>query len=126
MKLPNVQTLTEEQKSLKHMIDNTDHAIDKMASVRRKLALQCRHVLRPLTPEEIADQWMSVEAECLVCKTPFGWRCQDSPDGVCHYFSHDGLVKMIDGTMVPVPPDHNGKCETDDQCMWCGMPEERK
>jgi len=86
----------------------------------------CTHELRELTQWELKDKWMSEGAHCLICGTLWGWRCKHSPDSVCHYSSHEGKVKMIDGTRVDVPNGHNPEYENEDECIFCGMPEERK
>lgn len=65
-------------------------------------------------------------AGCQHCGEDFGWYCEESPDNVCHYYSTNGKVRLIDGLMVDVPADHNDKYETDDSCIFCGAPEERK
>lgn len=66
-------------------------------------------------------------ASCAVCSTSLGWRCPDAPDGVCHYFTEsDGAVKLIDGSTVQPPADHDPEFETEDSCIFCGSPEERK
>lgn len=71
---------------------------------------------------------MSEGADCLVCGENFnmGWRCKISPDSICHYYSKDGKVKMIDNTLVDIPEWHDSKHENEDNCIFCGMPEERK
>lgn len=69
---------------------------------------------------------MSVSANCQGCHQYFGWRCKKSPDGVCHYYSEDGKIELIDNTQVPTPEDHDPDYETDDCCIFCGMPDERK
>lgn len=65
-------------------------------------------------------------AECQYCREDFGWFCEESPDHICHYYSNDRKITLIDGTEVSVPEDHNDKYETDDCCIFCGNPEERK
>jgi len=91
-----------------------------------KLTDECPHTFRPLTEKELTDKWMSVSSGCLGCGQYFGWRCKKSPDGVCHYFSEDGKIELIDGTTVPVAESHDPDYETDDGCLFCGMPDERK
>ena len=91
-----------------------------------KLLEECQHTFRILNSEQLADEWMSVSAGCIGCGQDFGWRCKESPDQVCHYFSEDGKVELIDGTSVSVPCDHDSDYETDDHCIFCGLPDERK
>ena len=64
-------------------------------------------------------------AYCSICGEDFGWWCPDSPDHVCHYYSEDGEVSLIDGTKVKKPKDAS-EDESDDWCIFCGDPEERK
>lgn len=97
-----------------------------------RLRKECQHSFKPLTSKQLSDEWMSVGAFCIGgCDKSFGWRCKKSPDGVCHYFSEDGKVELIDGTTVTVPADVDGHVndpnyETEDSCLFCGHPEERK
>lgn len=91
-----------------------------------RLTKECPHTFRPLTEKELADKWMSVGSTCLGCGRHFGWRCKNSPDGVCHHFSEDSKIELVDGTTVPVPEGHDAQYETDDCCLFCEMPDERK
>lgn len=66
-------------------------------------------------------------AECAICDHDFGWWCDWSPDNACHYFSNgDGTLTLIGGKRISVRPTRDGKPETEDECMFCGLPEERK
>ncbi len=65
-------------------------------------------------------------AICMGCGEDFGWYCPDSPDHVCHYYSRKGMVDLLDNSQVHVPESHDSKYETDDSCIFCGHPEERK
>lgn len=65
-------------------------------------------------------------AICEICDQSFGWWCPDSPDNCCHYFSENGFIALENGQKVPIPPDHDEKYETDDCCIFCHDPEERK
>ena len=113
-----------------HMSEMTPE--DRLAKIQEhrdeitKLTDECRHVFKPLTEKQLGDKWMSVSSVCLGCGQHFGWRCKKSPDGVCHYFSEDGKIELIDGTNVPVSEGHDDQYETDDTCLFCGMPDERK
>lgn len=66
------------------------------------------------------------DGSCCHCGESFGWYCKDSPDHVCHYYSSNGQIELINGEFVATPDDHNDKYETDDSCIFCGNPEERK
>jgi len=66
---------------------------------------------------------------CDDCGKRFpGWYCPDSPDHNCHYFTDDnGTVELVTGEFVkPADPDWDKEYETDDECLFCGSPEERK
>lgn len=65
-------------------------------------------------------------AFCIICDSWFGWFCDESPDHSCHYFSENGKVKLNDGTLVDIPEDHDVDYENEDECIFCGQPEERK
>jgi ribA/ribD-fused uncharacterized protein len=56
----------------------------------------------------------------------FGWDCPESPDGVCHYFSKEGKVELADGRSVPVPANHDATNESQEWCIFCKEPKERK
>jgi hypothetical protein len=91
-----------------------------------QIKANCKHAFKPLTQKQLDDKWMSISAECTVCGQDFGWRCKESPDSVCHYESSNGKVALIDGSMVSIPFDHDPNYETDDSCIFCGHPDERK
>lgn len=81
-----------------------------------QLEKSCKH--------NIKQKWSS--ATCDICDKYFGWYCPDSPDHACHYYSNEGKVELLDGTLMNVPEDHDPSYETDDDCMFCHQPEERK
>jgi hypothetical protein len=76
--------------------------------------------------------WKYDSADCLLCQRSFGYRCPDSPDTVCHYytesvpFTAQNGVRLVTGEFVDYPEGHDVENETDDQCIFCGQPEERK
>lgn len=113
------------------MIAKHQAAIDSFVTPHldaiKKLKAECPHYFKQLTDKQLADKWMSEGAYCTVCKKDFGWRCKVSPDGVCHYHTTVySKVILIDGRVVDPPADHDAKYETEDSCIFCGMPEERK
>lgn len=116
----------------------------KIRTARRdleELTKTCPHVME--TVKEQSTYSTTIEVKCKVCGTvqahDHGWTCEKSPDGICHYYTdtdRDGVrcVVLTDGTM-----DHNfprteegsnwewhPDYETDDMCLYCGEPEERK
>ena len=77
-------------------------------------------------------------AVCTDCGKNKGWWCPDSPDHLCHYFSKEKggirVVRLSNGQVVPVPPltgdlaghERDPDNETEDECLFCGRPEERQ
>lgn len=97
--------------------------VDELGQVLHKVKGSCKHMFKPFTEFQLLDKWHSSTATCLSCGEQFGWRCKESPDGVCHtYVDSDGSITLIDGTKVKAPADeyYNG------DCVYCGMPDERK
>jgi len=122
-----VQKISEEGKVIKKRIELVERDISELEEDLKSIASKCPHEFRELTDKEKVDRWMSVDAHCLICDNGFGWRCIKSPDHVCHYYSNDGKVELIDGTKVDVPwSDYDAKYESEDGCIFCGMPDERK
>lgn len=68
--------------------------------------------------------------EVVKPKKPDAWECKCSPDGYCHYFTCDAagqMIELYDGRLVPVPdPEHDRNYETEDDCLFCHQPDERK
>lgn len=107
----------------KRRIESCHKELDELLS-------NCPHWFRELTEKELADEWGSVVALCEICHQEFGWRCKESPDSICHYFTttdRDGIrcIKLLDGTL-----DHNFSrsdgnwewnvnCESNDECLYC-------
>ncbi len=73
--------------------------------------------------------------KCSVCDDKFdGWYCPSSPDHFCHYdsWTEDGINHYIyisegdEFEQFQLPEDHD-PCEgSEDDCIFCGQPEERK
>lgn len=99
----------------------------------QRLRASCKHELLPVLTDRMKAElrkasyasWKYGTASCDICREGFGHRCPDSPDTVCHYFSDDGFVELITGVKVAVgDPDSDN--ETEDSCLYCGYPLERK
>lgn len=107
--------LTPEQEDYKRQLAASD------AAQRAALCRGCRHCVEPMPPA--AEYGF---CHCAICGTNFRWYCPASPDRVCHYWSTDDQVELIDGTSVPVPPRHDASNESSEWCIFCGDPRERK
>ncbi len=120
---------------------------DRLSKIRaleaeaHELERTCPHELKPMRdPSRFkTDQWYSEGATCRGCGNDFGWRCDKSPDEVCHYYSDannegvncddakDRHVLSIRDERMPIPNHDWNHChETPDCCIFCGHPEERK
>ena len=69
------------------------------------------------------EDWGSAQCKC---GKYHGWYCPKSPDHRCYYFTQAGKVLMKDGTLEDPPPEHDTDYESDDWCVFCGSPDERK
>jgi hypothetical protein len=82
-------------------------------------------------PHQVKRGLDSDSAICEICGRRTGWWCPKSPDNMCYYFSENinGIyihkVRLADGTLVDVPEGHNPDNESDDWCIFCGLPNER-
>ena len=121
-----VKQISEEGLAFQRKLAELNSQVSIAMNNRNNYTNSCTHELAELTESDLNDTWMSVGAHCLICGTFWGWRCKSSPDSVCHYYSSKGKVRMIDGTEVDVPNGHNQKRENDDECIFCGHPDERK
>jgi hypothetical protein len=71
------------------------------------------------------------EAVCIFCKQNFGWYCHKSPDRTCYYYSDERKGKTVtlkSGQKIDLPAEHEAQArwESDDFCLFCGGPDERK
>lgn len=95
----------------------------------------CTHPIESLEPTGDGkgewEDWGSIR--CTICKSHLGWWCPKSPDHHCHYFT-SGMVNgekffvfLSNGFTYTFPQHPNvGESESEDQCLFCGHPEERK
>ena len=123
---------------------------DELYQLRDKK--NCCHVVKRQTHVDKYGWWEP--AQCAICDSILekGWYCPDSPDLICHYFSvteDDGseTVMLLDGNEVPCPKSRCYDCDpcnmkprdvclnpgvpdqeyqSEDWCLYCGHPEERK
>lgn len=131
---PEFPELTPEQAQFKADVEMAEAAVADAENYLADLLTKCKHVLPKLSQPmldllRIHDprSWKWDHATCMICGDGFGYRCPDSPDSVCHYFTDaEGRVELIDGLRIQPPAEHDRKYETTDSCIFCGSPEERK
>jgi len=97
----------------------------------KSLKAQIRQLEQQLAVAKRGCQHMDIQqvgegVKCNECGEYFGWYCPQSPDFTCHYYSRDGKIKLINGNTVNTPSGHMPHYETDDDCIYCHSPEERK
>jgi len=122
--------LTEAQKVFADQLTALHKAMRKAKDAYQAKKDQCIHVV---SYTEDSGNWDCGSAWCELCGEDLGWYCPKSPDHACHYFSEGGKVKLAGGILVDIPEDckdedgsYNPNWETDDCCLFCGSPEERK
>lgn len=124
--------LSNEEREFKKRLKLAKAARDWSLYTLNELYKTCPHRYRPLTKAELADEWMSVPAVCLICESHHGHRCKESLDGVCHYRNeirgevsgNKGKLELYDQKEVEAPLFWH-EVGFDD-CLYCGHPEERK
>lgn len=127
-KTNHIPELTPEQVLLKTKIAKAIEGVAKAKKKRDDIIASCTsHAMAHESDNYFGEGY----AWCEVCGEHFGWYCPKSPDHGCHYFSDNGIVTLNDGTTMQCPPDEDGEpysgdYETDDCCIFCGAPNERK
>jgi len=117
--------LSEEQKAFKQEINDLHDAMDEARNEYYDRKSSCTHSIGYVVRQE---PWgMEGSTYCTICDLHFGHYCPESLDHACHYYTEDnGRVKLATGELVDAPDGHNSKYETDDSCIFCGVPDERK
>lgn len=108
----------------------------------QKAKANCKHTIEySYTPAKFGDtMYYDGSTWCADCGVHFGHFCPESPDNACHYYTEDGLhVRLVTGELVQKPhdPPHPDwdfvtveqdcrQFETDDVCLFCKHPHERK
>lgn len=118
--------MTKEAEALKIAISQAQLNLKTATQALHELIRNCVCEFEPLTESELNDEWMSKYSLCLICGTYHGWRCKESPDGICHYFSRDGKVQLLGNREYDLPLNHDKMGESYDTCIFCGSPKERK
>ena len=104
----------------------------KIAGLRSAIEYLKEHLTELVEncPHSIITGEIGEEAKCFICKEPLGWRCENSPDGVCHYRTREQngihVVDLITEFAIHnMPPDYDNSHESEDECLFCGQPEKR-
>jgi hypothetical protein len=92
-----------------------------------------RNMLVNLCPHDAKRIKMGNSGGCEYCygADDKGWWCDESPDNCCHYYSsrdddNKSFVILSDGSKYILPETHDAEHETDDWCIFCENPDERK
>lgn len=96
-------------------------------------------VLRNIYRQHFPCKHINIKQEgdsqlCVACEEHTGnWWCPKSPDHHCYYYSHHATYKedrrvvfLQDGREFGLSKDHNKDNESEDWCIFCGQPDERK
>lgn len=133
--------LTEDEYQRHNDIKETKEAIKDAEKKLMDLTGNCKHKLLPLTPVQLnhlregdVESWGYDGAICIICESHLGWRCPDSPDGCCYYYSQSEseegpfFVRLMNDEKYIIPEYEYSDFayETDDCCIFCGNPDERK
>lgn len=114
--------ISESLKRIQKHQEQINHHQQEINAIKRN----CSHSFDGLTEKQKADEHMCLKAICWGCGSCFGWRCKESPDQVCHYYSRNGRVELIYNDSVPVPEGYDPCNECYEICIFCGEPRERK
>lgn len=102
---------------------------DPVKKTKRMLEGKCWHEIKEGTYGR---------GTCIICgsKRWFGWYCPKSPDHLCKYFSkYDEEKKLrfvmsINGERIYLSEkytkNYNEYTESEDECIYCWLPQERK
>jgi hypothetical protein len=103
---------------LMHDIRKAKEDVQRAQRRLADLKSRCRHGVVKRTEAD--------EAACVICGDTFGWFCPESPDRACHYFTH-GNGRTVD--LITRDEADLGKRvrdQSEDSCLYCGDPMERK
>lgn len=116
-----IPELTPEQKAFQDELNQLESVYKKAKEAYWGRFNECKHVTAHSGVED-GSAW------CAICGNDLGHYCPESPDHACHYFTNnDGKIELSDGTIVDVPnEEHDPDYETDDDCLFCHAPQERK
>jgi hypothetical protein len=115
-----------DNQALKAAIAVANAAVTRAYEDLNLLLAQCQHEIKIPSARDLKHY--SGSAICIICGEDFGWYCPKSPDHICYYRSEsDGWTVILrNGTKVTLNEHSDPEYQTDDCCLFCGAPEERK
>ena len=126
----------EKIKSLDARIKPLEDALNVVLDEKKKMFDSCKHeVICDDCKKQICtckSEWGSGGAECGICGVyVMGWYCAKSPDHLCYYNTEEDsngnrYVELRDGNRVYMEKGYSNEDETDDDCLFCHHPDERK
>lgn len=116
--------LNSAQELFKEMLAEAKAASEKAYNSYHGLKQSCQHAIGASFVK--TKYGYEGRASCIICGEYFGHYCPKSSDLHCHYYSVNGYIHLSTGEKIPVAEDHDPRYETDDCCLFCGMPDERK
>lgn len=135
---------TPEQEEYFQKLQTARELLKAATQTRDSLLKNCKHSIAYSVDHSYPEFGPDGNCWCNICNEHFGHYCPESPDHGCHYYTEDdGLhVKLFTGEIVrkPIDPhdptnwagqmitvdDNCKQWETDDVCLFCGAPDERK
>lgn len=135
--MPETSLTKEQQLRATHIQSLKEQVRIAQEALRRELDV-CQHVIECVnchlqtTDEECPADMFGFghgDTQCRICQRSFGWYCPASPDHKCYYYSDDHrgkTVTLMDGTVVELHNSYDPRYESDDWCLFCRQPDERK
>lgn len=113
-------------------IGRVNATLNFMISSRDDMSLSAKQEMCTHPAEKVGEKKNSDCAHCTECDKTLGWFCPESPDKQCHYYtSKDDKGYYVELRSGERHYFNNYKKsdqddETDDSCLFCGEPDERK
>jgi hypothetical protein len=124
-------TLNAEQAAFVAKLNKLEDAMKKAKDAYYEASRRCVHAIGYTIDWSWGPECPEGDTYCTICGHHFGHYCPESPDHTCHYFTDDGKIELVTGEKVDPPTNSDGSphdpdYETDDCCVFCGAPDERK
>lgn len=97
----------------KTAIQETTKVLQDSFARLRKLKEGCKH--------QVGISSSAARASCEICNVAVGWKCNSSPDHICHYETYkDGMVKLLSGQLVaPIHSNAQDDGVENGYCLFC-------